>query len=182
MKKIKNFITRYRVFLILLVINIILFFVNRELGVSSFLKTKSSLIEMLKVVPPIFILLGLMDVWVERETLMKLMGKGSGFVGMLVSFLLGSVAAGPLYAAFPIAGILLKKGAKLSNIFIFIGAWSTTKIPLLLFEASSLGLKFTLVRLSLNIIGIGMIAFFSEKLLKSKDIKEIYELNNSDFK
>lgn len=182
MKILKNFIIRYRIFLILFAINIILFIVNRELGMSSFLKTKNSLIEMLKVVPPIFILLGLMDVWVERDTLMKLMGKGSGLIGMTVSFLLGSVAAGPLYAAFPIAGILIKKGAKLSNIFIFIGAWSTTKIPLLLFEASSLGLKFTLVRLGLNIIGIGLIAFLSEKLLKTSDINEIYELNQSSTK
>lgn len=38
--------------------------------------------------------------------------------------------------------LALKKGSKLSNVFIMIGAWSTTKIPLLLFEISSMGIKF----------------------------------------
>jgi hypothetical protein len=83
---------------------------------------------MLSVLPPIFILLGLLDVWVDRATMMKFTGKGSGLKGVLIAFLLGSAAAGPLYAAFPVAGVMLKKGSSLFNVFIFIGAWSTTKI------------------------------------------------------
>ncbi|MEZ4628649.1 MAG: permease [Eubacteriales bacterium] len=87
--------------------------------------------EMLSVLPPIFISPGLLDVWVDRATMMKYTGKGSGVKGVLIAFLLGSAAAGPLYAAFPFAGIMLKKGSSLTNVLIFIGAWSTTKIPLL---------------------------------------------------
>jgi len=34
---------------------------------------------------------------------------------------------------------MMKKGAKLGNMFVFTGTWSTTKIPMLLFEASALG-------------------------------------------
>jgi len=62
----------------------------------------------------------------------KLMGEKSGFIGVTLAFFLGSAATGPLYAAFPVAGVLLKKGSKFSNVIIFIGAWSTTKIPMLL--------------------------------------------------
>ena len=120
---------------------------------------------MLTIIPPIFILLGLLDTWVQKETLVKYMGEKSGIIGVLIAFLVGSVASGPLYAAFPIATVFLKKGSKFSNVLIFIGAWSTTKIPLLLFEASSIGLNFTLLRLALNIPGIALIAFFTEKLL-----------------
>ena len=52
---------------------------------------------MLLVIPPIFILLGLLDVWVPREKMIRYMGEGSGVKGTVLAFLLGSFAAGPLY-------------------------------------------------------------------------------------
>jgi uncharacterized membrane protein YraQ (UPF0718 family) len=107
--------------------------------------------------------------------MIKLMGEKSGLLGILIAFLLGSAAAGPLYAAFPIAGVLLKKGSKFSNVLIFIGAWSTTKIPMLLFEASSLGWKFMIIRFVIDIPGIMLIAYFIERLLSKKDKQYIYD-------
>ena len=82
---------------------------------------------------------------------------------MLLAFILGSAAAGPLYAAFPMSGVMMKKGASLLNVFIFIGAWSTTKIPLIMFETATLGFHFMLMRLILNIIGILLIAVILAK-------------------
>lgn len=137
--------------------------------------TWSNMLEMLSVIPPVFILLGLLDVWVQRETMIKLMGEKSGFIGIAIAFLLGSAAAGPLYAAFPVAGVLLKKGSKLSNVFIFIGAWSTTKIPMLLFEASAMGWKFMLTRFLIDIPGIAVIAYVAEKILTKNEKNIIYE-------
>ena len=93
----------------------------------------------------------------------------------MLAFFLGSAAAGPLYAAFPVAGVLLKKGSKLSNVFIMLGAWSTTKIPLILFEASSLGLKFMLIRMVMDLIGIAVIAYFTERMLSKEEIEAIYQ-------
>jgi len=78
---------------------------------------------------PVFILLGLLDAWVPKEMMMTHIGDKSGIKGILLALFLGSAAAGPLYGAFPVAAILMKKGAKFSNVLIFIGAWSTTKIP-----------------------------------------------------
>ncbi len=173
----KAFFKRYRVFLLLIFINIVIGLALPDIGLKSLSLTKQNFIEMISVIPPIFILLGLLDVWVDRATMMKYTGKGSGLKGVLIAFLLGSVAAGPLYAAFPIAGIMLKKGSSLFNVFIFIGAWSTTKIPMLTFEAASLGLTFTLTRLALSIIGILIIAVTAEKALNLEQQKKIYELN-----
>jgi uncharacterized membrane protein YraQ (UPF0718 family) len=164
-------------FLILLVANIVIGLLFPEIGKSSVKITFKNLLEMLSVIPPIFILLGLLDVWVDRATMIKYTGKGSGLKGVLIAFLLGSAAAGPLYAAFPVAGIMLKKGASLFNIFIFIGAWSTTKIPMLTFEAANLGFPFTLFRLGLSIIGIVIIALLTDKALSKEQQAEIYEIN-----
>jgi len=120
----KELIKRYKFFIILVVINLGLVIIYPSIGQKSFSITWRNTLEMLSVIPPIFILLGLLDVWVQRETMIKLMGEKSGFIGVSLAFFLGSAAAGPLYAAFPVAGILLKKGSKFSNVLIFIGAWS----------------------------------------------------------
>jgi uncharacterized membrane protein YraQ (UPF0718 family) len=135
---------------------------------------------MLLVIPPIFILLGLLDVWVPRERMIKYMGAGSGARGVLLAFLLGSFAAGPLYGAFPFAAVLMKKGASFSNILIFIGAWSTTKLPMLLFEISALGARFALSRLAIDLVGIVLIAMAIKAALPEKELQRIYAKASED--
>ena len=88
--------------------------------------------EMLLVIPPIFVLLGLLDVWVPREKMVRFMGDKSGLLGIVLAVFIGSAAAGPLYGAFPVAAVFLRKGVKFTNLLIFLGAWSTTKIPMFL--------------------------------------------------
>ena len=173
----KTFFKRYKLFILLVLANIVIGLALPEIGKKSFELTAQNLLEMLAVIPPIFVLLGLLDVWVDRATMMKYTGKGSGLKGILIAFLLGSAAAGPLYAAFPVAGVMLRKGSSLRNVFIFIGAWSTTKIPMLTFEAANLGLPFTLVRLLLSVIGIFAIAIITEKSLNAVQQSEVYKLN-----
>ena len=173
-------ISRYKVFLLLALANIIIGLIMPGIGLKSLDLTRANLLEMMSVIPPIFILLGLLDVWVDRSTMIRLTGNGSGLKGVLISFLMGSAAAGPLYAAFPVAGMMLKKGSSLMNVFIFIGAWSTTKIPMLTFEAASLGLPFTLTRLALSIIGILAIALISQKSLNVEQKEELYKLHQSE--
>lgn len=129
---------------------------------------------MLLVIPPIFILLGLLDVWVPREKMIRYMGEKSGFKGRVLAFLLGSFAAGPLYGAFPFAAVLMKKGASFMNILIFIGAWSTTKIPMLLFEMAALGKRFALSRLAIDIVGIVIIAWALKLALPRKEVDRLY--------
>ena len=141
----------------------------------SFTLSWQNMLEMLSILPAIFVLLGLMDVWVKKETMIKIMGEKSKLVGILVAFFLGSAAAGPLFAAFPVAAMLMKKGGRFFNVMIFIGAWSTTKVPMFLFEFSSMGWQFALLRLALNIPVIVVIAFVMEKLLSKNEIAAIYQ-------
>jgi uncharacterized membrane protein YraQ (UPF0718 family) len=130
---------------------------------------------MILVIPPIFVLLGLLDVWVPKETMIKYMGEGSGLKGIVLAIFVGSAAAGPLYGAFPIAAVFMKKGVKFSNVLIFIGAWSTTKIPMILFEVSSLGTKFAITRLLVDIPGIIIIASILAHLISKDEIAKIYK-------
>ncbi len=171
----KKWIKRYRVFLIVFAAMILIALINRKLGWKALRITTNSVKEMLLVIPPIFILLGLLDVWVPRETMIKYMGEGSGLKGVLLAIFIGSAAAGPLYGAFPVAAVFMKKGVKFTNILIFIGAWSTTKIPMFLFEMASLGTRFAIARLLIDIPGIIIIAFILSKMVSKREIEALYE-------
>lgn len=109
----KQLLKRYKIFIVLLLVQIILMAALPEIGWNSLQNIESNVKEMLGVIPPVFILLGLLDVWLDRQTMMKYTGPGSGVKGALISFILGSAAAGPLYAAFPVAAMMLKKGSSL---------------------------------------------------------------------
>lgn len=171
----KKILKRYAVFLIALLAIGILTLVYREIGLKALSISAQQFWQMLLVIPPVFILLGLMDVWVPRETMIKYMGEGSGLKGIVLSFILGSAAAGPLYGAFPVAAVFMKKGVKFSNLLIFIGAWSTTKVPMFLFEMAALGTKFAVTRLLIDIPGIIIIAFILSKLISKKEVENIYK-------
>ena len=169
----KDFLRRYRFVLLTLLALVITGAFNLELGKKAAAKIGYSLKEMLFVIPPIFLLLGLLDVWVPKETMIRLMGKGSGIRGAVLAIILGSVAAGPLYGAFPVAAVLAKKGASFRNVVILLGAWSTTKIPMFLFELTALGPRFALTRLLVNLPGIVLIGLALERILGAEEEEKI---------
>jgi uncharacterized membrane protein YraQ (UPF0718 family) len=127
--------------------------------------------EMLRFLPLMFVLIGLFDVWFPREKVEKHIGKESGIKGALWIFLLAMLQAGPLYGAFPVAYLLWKKGASIRNIFIYLGAFSTLKIPMLTFEIGFLGLKFSLLRTLFTVPVFIVIAVIMERYLQDKDFQ-----------
>lgn len=167
-------VKRYSFFLVTVFLLIIIYLVHAETALKAINTAGFTLVQMLLIVPPVFILLGLLDEWVPREYFMQFMGENSGITGIVLAFIIGSAAAGPLYAAFPIATVLMKKGVKFSNILIFLGAWSTTKIPTLVFEISTLGPRFTITRLIVNIMGVIAISYLLTYFHSEDQIRQIY--------
>ena len=168
-------IIRYEYPIIFLFILIVMYLVNREMGEVAIEGTVNNILELIKLVPPVFVLLGLMDIWIPNEKMIKFMGANAGFKGIILAFLLGSFAAGPLYAAFPVGAMLLRKGSTIKNVMIFTGAWACTKVPMLLIEISTLGIKFTITRLIVEIIGIIIVAYIIERSLSKEEQKLIYK-------
>jgi len=136
----------------------ILFVLDRGKGVLAALTAKRYLVEMLSILPPILVLLGLFESWVPKTWVEKAMGPGSGTRGAVVSVLVGTAAMGPLYVAFPVGLALLKKGASLFNVCVFLCVWASIKIPMILFEVKFLGVEFSLLRLVLTVPAILVIS------------------------
>jgi len=108
-------------------------------------------VDMFKILPCAFILIGLFEVWVRRETVEKHLGERSGIRGYIWAVLLAGTTVGGLYVAFPVAYSLYSKGAKLSVIFTYLGAAAICRVPMTIFEASFMGIKFTTIRLLVSL-------------------------------
>ena len=125
------------------------------------------LIEMLMFLPAMFVLIGLFDVWVPRKTVEKYVGRESGIAAIPWMVLLAMLQAGPLYACFPVAVMLWRKGCAPRNVFIYIGAFSTLKIPMLTFEVAFMGWQFSLARALISLPVFIVLSYLLEKLLPS---------------
>ncbi len=123
-------------------------------------------IEMMLILPAIMVMLGLFEVWVPKNIVVKYIGKASGMKGILLSLTLGALPTGPLYIAFPMAAALIRKGAKISNIVIFLSAWACIKIPQEMVELQFLGLHFMLSRLILTVAFVIIMGLLIEMIMK----------------
>ena len=131
--------------------------------------------EMLITLPIIFILIGIIDVWLPNKIVEDHIGKSSGVKGIIYVVLFAFLQAGPLYGSFPVAYMMWKKGSSSTNIFIFLSATSTAKIPMLAFEIGFLGVEFSLLRIAITlpifiVVGIIMGKYFDKNKLVVKSI------------
>lgn len=53
----------------------VMLLIDREAGMRAVDTTRYSLREMILILPPIFVLLGLLDVWVERAMMVRFLGE-----------------------------------------------------------------------------------------------------------
>jgi uncharacterized membrane protein YraQ (UPF0718 family) len=123
------------------------------------------MLEMLQILPAMFVLVGLFDVWVPREVIERHVGRSSGPIAVLWMVMLATLQAGPLYAAFPVAVVLWRKGTAPRNVFIYLGAFSAAKIPMLTFEIAFLGWQFSLVRTAVTLPVFIALGYLLERLL-----------------
>ncbi|MFO8058049.1 MAG: permease [bacterium] len=149
-------------------------FVGWRPGIEVFYKFGEFASEIVIILPLVFMFIGLVDVWVPKDAIEKRLGEGAGLKGMFWVILLAMTYAGPLYAAFPVALMLRKKGCSVRNVFIYLGAFSAMKIPMLSFEIGFMGLKFSLLRLVFTLPVFIAIGVLMEKVLGSRyELREV---------
>lgn len=150
-------------------------FIDISITINALKNTGNSIISMLLIVPPIFILVGLFDVWIPREKVVQHLGEESGIKGMFLSFLLGALSAGPTIAAFPVAMIMMKKGAKYSNVMFFLMVWSTLKLPIVFYQITAIGWKLSTVMNATMFIVFLIGSVIVDKVFSKEEHKLLYE-------
>jgi uncharacterized membrane protein YraQ (UPF0718 family) len=95
-----------------------------------------------------FIVAGMIQFLVPLEMISKWVGAESGFRGILIGTLMGSLTPGGPFVTLPIAAGLLRAGASIGTLVAFMTAWSLLAISRLPMEVGLLGWEFTLIRLA----------------------------------
>lgn len=169
--KFSSFIKEYAFVLFYILFTVISFSVGFLPGERIYSNFQIFILEMISFIPLMFILIGLFDVWFPKQVVERHIGEGSGLKGIIWVVLLAMLQAGPLYGAFPVAYMLYKKGCSIRNVFIYLGAFSTMKIPMLSFEIGFLGLKFSLLRTSFSLPVFIIIGILMETYLKNRNFE-----------
>ncbi len=123
---------------------------------------------MLRILPFALVLISLFEVWVPDGFIERHMGEEAGVRGFAGAVVLAGMTIGGLYVALPAAYSLSRKGARLSVVFTYVGAAAVCRIPMTVFEASFMGLKFTLVRYAVSLPLVILTSVFLGRYLRNR--------------
>jgi uncharacterized membrane protein YraQ (UPF0718 family) len=142
--------------IIYLAIAFILYIVS---AVKDIKKTKQALIAfgkiLLTVLPVlflVFILMGIVSVFVSKETITSWLGSSSNVFGILIGEIVGSFALISPIAIFPFAGVLRDRGAGYGALVGFVMTGILIGVSTLPVEIKMFGRNFTIVRNALTFI------------------------------
>lgn len=94
----------------------------------------------------VILLVGLLLAILNTETISKIIGSESGWVGVILAAIIGSVTLIPGFVAFPTAAILLKNGAGYMQIAAFVSTLMMVGLITMPVEIKYFGKKITVIR------------------------------------
>ncbi len=113
-----------------------------------------------------FIIAGMIQTLIPQDLISKWVGAESGFRGILIGTVMGSLTPGGPFISLPIAAGFLRAGASIGTMVAFMTAWSLLAVNRLPMEIGIMGWQFMLVRLACSFVfppiaGLIANAFFS---------------------
>jgi uncharacterized membrane protein YraQ (UPF0718 family) len=122
------------------------FFKDRQKTKAALIKAWKAFENILPQILVIFLIIGFALAIFPAETIRKLLGAESGFLGILVAALIGSVMLMPGFVAFPLAAALLRSGAGYMQLAAFVSTLMMVGIVTIPIERKTFGLRATLTR------------------------------------
>jgi uncharacterized membrane protein YraQ (UPF0718 family) len=114
----------------------------------------------------VFVLMGLIQAYVSRETITSILGQKSGVLGILYAEIVGCIALFMPPAVFPFGGYLHDNGASYGSIAGFVFTAILIGITTLPIEIKFLGKRFTIARNIFTFVLAFFIALLMEVILR----------------
>lgn len=115
----------------------------------------------------ILALIGVILTFLSPKTIVTLLGQGSGFLGMFISSIVGSVTLIPGFLAFPLAKSLLDMGAGVMQIAVFVSTLMMVGFITAPLEIKYFGKRETILRNSLAYIYSFVVAIIISLVVKA---------------
>lgn len=158
--------TSYILYVLCIIALLISFLKDKE-------KTKKAIINGFKsfekIMPQflsIVIVISIILVILKPEIISKLIGKHSGYLGVLLSSVIGSITVMPTFVAFSISNILLKNGAGYAQISALISTLTMVGLLTFTLEADYIGKKAAFYRNFLAFLFSFIVAIFMGGVFK----------------
>jgi uncharacterized membrane protein YraQ (UPF0718 family) len=111
---------------------------------------------MLEITPRMiaaFTLAGLFQAIVPEEVILRWMGHGSGFKGILIGMSLGGITPGGPMTHFPVIASLFKMGVGIGPLVAYLSAWSLFGLQrVIMWEIPFLGAKVVAIRIAVSLL------------------------------
>ncbi len=102
LNKLVRLMKQNRLLIVVGMFYLIAYVLKPDFIITAFDNSKYYIIEMAKIMPIIFVITIGIEAFVPKKTIEDNLGEGSALKGIFFSLLLGSLSAGPIYAAFPV--------------------------------------------------------------------------------
>lgn len=139
----------YILYILTILLLILSFFKDRQKTKAALIKAWKSFENILPQFGTILLIIGIMLAILSPEIISGLIGQQSGWWGMIISSIIGSITLIPGFVAFPLASALLKNGAGFMQIAVFISTLMMVGLVTLPMEIRFFGRKAAFLRNSL---------------------------------
>jgi uncharacterized membrane protein YraQ (UPF0718 family) len=174
MKKTFAFISKNALLAAVVAIYLAVLFVAPKKGLDALRVSVQSFLGVALIIMAVFVLIGLFNVWVKTESVVRHLGRESGIRGLALGALLGTALNGPLFSVFPLIRSLLNKGAKVGVVAVIFATYAI-KVPMLPLEIAFLGLKFTVVHNVLMFLSAFLMAPLMEWMMGRPVIEDLLD-------
>ena len=131
----------------------VVYFKSPEAANNGLSATGSLMLEITPRMIAAFTLAGLFQAIVPEEVIVRWMGHGSGFRGILIGMSLGGITPGGPMTHFPVIASLFKMGVGIGPLVAYLSAWSLFGLQrVIMWEIPFLGAKVVAIRIAVSFL------------------------------
>jgi uncharacterized membrane protein YraQ (UPF0718 family) len=131
----------------------VIYFKSPEAASKGLNATGSLMLEIAPRMIAAFTLAGLFQAVVPEEVILRWMGHGSGFRGILIGMSLGGITPGGPMTHFPVIASLFKMGVGIGPLVAYLSAWSLFGLQrVIMWEIPFLGAKVVAIRIAVSLL------------------------------
>lgn len=141
------------------------FYKDKKKTKKALMKAKKSLLNILPQFLGVILFVGVILSIIDTNFISKLIGSESGFIGVCISAIVGSITLIPGFIAFPTADLLIQNGAGYMQIGAFISTLMMVGVATFTVEKEYFGVKTTVVRNTLAFLFSFIVAIIIGKVV-----------------
>ena len=155
----------YLLYGITILLTVISFYKDRKKTKMALKKAWKAFENILPEFLSVIVLMGIALAFLNPDIVSKIIGKQSGWLGVLLAAVAGSITLIPGFVAFPMAAMVLKNGAGLMQIGAFISTLMMVGVVTLPLEIKYFGRKLALWRNGLAFVFSFLVAYVIDKVV-----------------